>query len=396
MTDNQPLASLLTPSGRGAIAVVRVEGPAAASIVARLFCPAGKPNLADAPLGRILFGHWRLPTPTGGPAGSPSVGEEVIVCRRGDQAVEVHCHGGTIASGAILDSLAAAGCRVVPWRQWLDAAQPDPTRAAALTALAEARTQRTAAILLDQAAGALARAVRQVRAALVRGDLAAAHERLACLTARAPLGQRLLDPFRIVLAGPPNAGKSSLVNALLGYQRAIVFDRPGTTRDAVTASTALDGWPVLLTDTAGLHAPSDPLEAAGVERASVAMAAADCLLLVFDVAAPCDAEARTLRRCHPAALLVWNKCDLLGPGAKPLRTAWSPTDALVSALSGAGLDDLIGRVASLLVPAPPQPGEAVPFTAQQAAALAGALDAARQADCRAALAALQAPCFSAT
>ena len=100
----------------------------------------------------------------------------------------------------------------------------------------------------------------------------------------------------MVIAGPPNVGKSSLINALLGFQRAIVFDLPGTTRDVVTAVTALDGWPVELSDTAGLRSSDDPLELAGIEQAHRQAAAADCLLLVFDASQPWSARESAIGR----------------------------------------------------------------------------------------------------
>jgi tRNA modification GTPase len=167
-----------------------------------------------------------------------------------------------------------------------------------------------------------------------------------------------------VLAGRPNVGKSSLINALLGYARAIVFDEPGTTRDVLTAATALDGWPVELADTAGLHNTSDALEAAGVERARQQMAAADVLVLVFDLTQPWSAEEASLIEEWSAAILVFNKCDL--PEApSPNR----PTGLRTSATTREGVEELIRRLAERLVPLPPPPSCAVPFTVRQVEAL---------------------------
>ena len=152
-------------------------------------------------------------------------------------------------------------------------------------------------------------------------------------------------PWRIVLTGEPNVGKSSLLNALLGYERSIVFDQPGTTRDALRAITAIDGWPVELFDTAGLRTPGDSLEAAGLERAREQLAAADCVLHVTDASQVATVEPRR------GAILVGNKSDLIDG---PLCAAWQqrhPGGILVSAKTGAGIDELCRILSGRLVPA---------------------------------------------
>src|SRR5262249_42285045 len=138
-----------------------------------------------------------------------------------------------------------------------------------------------------------------------------AEELIGQLLNRAPLGAHLTQPWRVVIAGPPNVGKSSLINAILGYERAIVFDQPGTTRDVVTAATALDGWPVELADTAGLPAGVDPLDRAGIERETAQADEADCLLLVFDASQPWTHEHELLIERWPSAIVVHNKHDLV-------------------------------------------------------------------------------------
>ena len=114
----------------------------------------------------------------------------------------------------------------------------------------------------------------------------------------------------MVLAGRTNVGKSSLLNALAGHGRAIVHHVPGTTRDAVTVATAIDGWPVELCDTAGLRPPDDAVERAGIELARERLAEADLVVLVADRSRPWSAEDQALRDQWPGAVLVHNKCDL--------------------------------------------------------------------------------------
>ncbi len=335
---------LLTAPGRAAIATLLVAGPRATEIVSRLFQPAGKKSLSEQPLGRIVFGRW--------PAGT--VAEEVVVCRTAADRVEVNCHGGVAAPRAIASSLIAAGCEEFDWRTWTRESLADPLAADAEIALADAPTERTARILLDQRSGALRRQFDAIAGAIRTGDAAGAVSLVDELLARMDVGLHLAKPWRVVLAGRPNVGKSSLINALVGYERAIVHAAPGTTRDIVTALTALDGWPVELADTAGLRLGDEPLEAAGIELAREQAAAADLLLLVFDRSAAWSVEDDALAKAWPAALVIHNKCDLPAAGDRPAGVE-------VSAQSGVGLAELARAVVSRLVPNPPEPGDAVPF-----------------------------------
>jgi tRNA modification GTPase len=254
----------LTATGRAAVATIRLEGPQALAMLTRLFTPRGQRCVADDEVGAIRYGRWRSP-----------LGEQVVVCRRGEDAWEIHCHGGVAAPAAILESLVESGAQAVEWRSWLEQTTPDPIAVEAQVALAHAGTERAAAILLDQYHGALRRACAQIAELVDRGEQAPALAQLDGLLSRAEVGRRLANAFRVVLAGPPNVGKSSLLNALLGYQRAIVFDEPGTTRDVVSAPSAVAGWPVEFADTAGFRQAADALEQAGIERAQAAAADAD-------------------------------------------------------------------------------------------------------------------------
>ncbi len=346
----------LTPPGRGAVATLLVEGPAAVQAVdARLRLPGGR-TLQSRPNDQLVVGRF-------GQSG-PDAGEEVVVRRRSDRSVEVHCHGGLAAVTRIEELLVGLGCQTVGWRDWVVAHHQDPIAAAAHAALAEARTARTAAILLDQYHGALRRAIQAIEAALRTNDTQSAHRQIETLLARAEVGRHLVRPWRVVLAGEANVGKSSLINALVGYPRAIVDRTAGTTRDVVTASTAVDGWPVELSDTAGFFAGGDALDQAGLRRARQKLAEADLAVLVFDAAAPWSRSSRALLDAWPEALVVYNKSDLPSSGGH------RPPGLAVSAMTGEGVDALLGALAVRLVPDPPPPGAAVPFTAEHVDQLA--------------------------
>jgi tRNA modification GTPase len=400
----------VTPPGRGAIATIGVRGPGAVAAVASCFEPGSGQSLASLPIGRAVFGRFRSLS------GSR---EELVVGLVGADEVEVHCHGGLAAAEAILAALVATGCQRETWQERAEAGQRDPIAAAALIALAEARTERTAAILLDQYHGALRNALAECLAALPSGPSRSA-QILTELLSRSKLGLHLTRPWRVVIAGAPNVGKSTLINALLGYQRAIVFDQPGTTRDVLTATTAIDGWPVELADTAGLRASGDAIEAAGVDRALGMIAAADLVIEVLDARAGGRGRESGIRRqgtgdrgqgtgledrsqwtpalgteysvlstqylsqaARPSPLVVLNKCDL--------QPAPADTAGLVaiSAKTGQGIDHLVQAIAQHLVPSPPPRGAAVPFTDRQILALQHALDSLDRGDTSAAQQALQ-------
>ena len=337
---------VLTPPGRGAVATIAVAGSTAGEALTRYFQSATKLSLSQAPLDRIVFGRWQR--------AANQAGEELVVCRTAEDRYEIHCHGGAAAIEAITSDLAACGGIAV---EGLTTQHCQAYALQALEALQHARTERTAAILLDQYRGAFERESQAIVALLAHNDHITARQRIDRLLALWPIGQHLTQPFRVVLAGPPNVGKSSLINALLGYDRAIVFDQPGTTRDVVSAVTALAGWPVELSDTAGLRDTGDVLEAAGVHRARQQLATADLVLWVRDCTQlPLSEDSSPPEGLVPAPLLVWNKSDLPSASSQAARS-----DVVVSARTGAGLGALQHAIVARLVPQPPLPGEAVPY-----------------------------------
>ncbi len=357
----QLVTCILTPAGRGAVATVGVSGQGALEAVEKCFQPAaGKPLREMLPLdnertegtvGRIVFGVFV----------SEGMREELVVGLFSSRRVEIHCHGGAAAAQTVVSALTKEGATSVDQQEWASRMETDAIAAEALLALAAARTQTTAAILLDQYQGTLRRKIEEIQAQLLSGHSDAARQGLERLVQLIPAGLHLTTPWRVALAGEPNVGKSSLMNALLGYQRSIIFDQPGTTRDVLSAITALNGWPVELLDTAGLRESADELESAGIERARSTFTHSDLILLVLEAASAVSPPDETLLNhlpLHVPCLTVWNKADLVG-----ISSATKPSSGiLASALTGQGIDDLGQAIINQLIPYPPAPGEAVPFT----------------------------------
>ena len=328
-------AALLSPPGRSALAVLALDGEGAWELASKLFKRrSGKP-LPSSP-GRSWLGTM-----------GDGLADEVVLTVLGPTRVEVSCHGGREVVRLLMETLGRHGA------QRCDGHDLESNEAMRL--LPKALTSRTATILLDQANGSYDRE-------WAAGDFTA-------LAGRIGVGMHLTAPWRVAVAGPPNAGKSSLVNALAGYQRSIVSPTPGTTRDAVSVALALEGWPIELIDTAGQRAEADALEGAGIAAGRAAIAEADLVLWVEDASAPTAAPFAAGVVWEMAKTLpVLNKCDL-APGAG-LR---------VSALTGEGLETLAAVIVAALVPDPPPPGAGVPFTESRCrAVLEGAIHAAER------------------
>ena len=363
-------------SGRppAAIAIVRVSGPRARDAARLIAGPLPKPREASLrelrhPRDATLLDHGlilRFDAP------ASSTGEDVV---------EFHVHGGRAVADAMLDALTSLdGLRLAEpgefTRRALENGRIDLTEAEGLADLIEAETESQRRAALAHAEGGLRRQIEQWQ------------ERLLALSARAeqaidydeedghgvdmtlssdcgalatewqswlarPRTEPLRDGVRVVVAGPPNSGKSSLVNAIAGSERAIVADIPGTTRDHIEVPLALGGIPVLLTDTAGLRATDEPVERIGVERSYALIGAADVLVWLGEAG---EAPA------HPRLILAHSKCDLSARGDAP------PGSLPVSSVTGDGVGRLLERVAGIAVSLLPGEG-ALALNRRQAAHL---------------------------
>ncbi|PQO44919.1 GTPase [Blastopirellula marina] len=352
---DKTLVAVLTPPARGAIATVAVRGPQAVSLADRFFHSLGGKTLGEANVGKILVGHWQ--------AAEEEVGEELVAAKLEDDYVEIHCHGGVQASERIVNHLQSAGGEPVSFTAWAGYQAPDSIVWEAERALPSAPTEQAALHLLDQHQGALSREVTSIQALFEAEQWDDAQQRLDALLHWAPFGLHLTNPWSIVLAGPPNVGKSSLLNKLIGYDRAIVLDMPGTTRDVLHAMAALDGWPVQFSDTAGIRISEDEIEQAGITKAKAALEQADLVLVLHDATDLRPHELDDSLRELPAALHVVNKIDLAADLALPDTAEMLAT----SAVTGQGVLELISAIVARLVPQRPEPGQAVPFTPRQVA-----------------------------
>ena len=407
------IAAIATGAGVSAIGVLRLSGPAAFSAADAVFRPRdGRPLSAHPPRTMVL---GTLLGPDGQPADHGlAVAFPAPHSYTGENSVEFHCHGSPVVLRLGLQALSAQGVRQAGpgefTRQAFLNGKLDLTEAEAVIDLIDAESAAAARNALSQLGGSLRRAVEAVREELVDvasrfyavvdypdediedvrpEDIAAAlrrsDETLTRLLASFQRGQVLRSGVPAALLGRPNAGKSSLLNALLGYDRAIVTDLPGTTRDTVEEKCSLGGVLLRLIDTAGLRETEDAVERFGVERARRAAEDAALVLALIDGSQPFTPEDGAILRLAGEKerwLLVLTKADLPRSAVLPdLGTLPSPPAAVLSlsARTGEGLAALESAVAALFPPGD-APGGSLLTNPRQADAVGRALDAVRRAE----------------
>ena len=359
MTESkESTACKITGDTPSAIAVIELKGPQAAEWLARHWTPAHRSDTIR--IDAIRFGILRLPTRAGELPGNAPAGESVVVCRTAEDRYELHCHGGHAASQAILNCLLDEGIQIQSAIELFAQTQSDPIDTEATLELLKAKTLRTARILMDQKRGALRDAFNQIDRALERADLPEARRLAEELKSWNSVGKHLTAPFDVLLCGPPNVGKSSLLNRILGYRRAIVHDQAGTTRDLLVEETSIEGWPVRIQDSAGIRTSGDLTEQLGVQRAIEASSSADLQLILVDPAEGWTGAHQGLLDCKPQkSMMVLTKADLRLPRPNSLPACPSLS---VSAQTGEGVDDLLKAIARGLVPVEPSENQAVLFT----------------------------------
>lgn len=357
--------ALLTPPGRGAIAVVAVFGESLAEKIDPFFESATGKTLLNASPQTFLYGRWR------------STGEDVIISKLNNR-LEIHCHGGTAAPAAILQNLQFAGFRPLNKEEAAIKLFGDNWIAEIASCLSQAPTERTAEILLNQLQLA-PKALAQLDANCKSNDpeiRKLVQVSIDRMIATADFGIHLTQPWTVVLCGLPNVGKSSLINALVGFERAIVHSEAGTTRDVVTQLSAAEGWPIELKDTAGLREAKSEIERQGVQLSLAEIEAADLVIAVFDStgidAAHFDWD---FVRKNRVGIVVLNKFDLLSQLeserlASDLWTELKLNDLsqvdviLVSATQLQGIEALVSAIARKIVPELPPSDMLIPVSAR--------------------------------
>ncbi|MFH0900495.1 MAG: tRNA uridine-5-carboxymethylaminomethyl(34) synthesis GTPase MnmE [Pseudomonadota bacterium] len=401
MGASDTIAALATPVGSGGIGIVRISGAEALPIVARLI---GKDEQGFAD--RVMLHGYAVD-----PEHGERLDEVLVVVMRGprsytgEDVAEVHGHGGLVCMASLLRAVLALGARPAEPGEFTRRAffngRLDLTQAEAVGRVIAATSERALRVAQAQLGGVLGRAIRGLRGRVIdllaeveaeidfpdedidslvvermaRDAEAVAREAIE-LAGTYRLGRGLCEGIEVALVGPPNAGKSSLLNALVGAERAVVSPEPGTTRDYVEARTCWEGVPVTLIDTAGEREATSMAERRGIELCRQRVERVDAIVRLRDpsrAGLPVETEEMIVAQVRPE-LFVWSKVDLIAGPAGELG---------VSALSGQGLDELrkailartVGDVAGRLVGSE----EAMVTSERQRGLLAAAGEAARRA-----------------
>lgn len=357
------VAAISTAPGRAAIAVVRASGPQVARLIAHTLgesLPERRPSLrwlrhpeTGEQVDRVLSTYFRGP--------ESYTGEDML---------ELSCHGGPLGPQLVLDALLAAGARLAEPGEFTRRAylngKLDLLQAEAVLDLVDGRSAAQHRSALHQLDRGLSRRIEELRAAIIGCEALLVYEidfpeedegpvpperiemaaqdvvaRIGQLLETAAEGELLREGALTVIAGRPNAGKSSLFNALCGVERVIVTEEPGTTRDAVEALVSLGGYPFRLVDTAGLRDASGKVERLGIEVARRYLANAEIVLFCAEAGrALSDEELGFLEQVEASILLVRSKSDLASTGAAETSDAAELRQVSVSTLTGEGLGEL--------------------------------------------------------
>ena len=407
------IAAIATGHSPTAIGIVRVSGEGCFSLCDKVFRASnGRPFSAQTShkmvFGEMLDGQGRV-IDRGLSVRFPGPHSYT-----GEDSAEFHCHGSPVVLRELLDALFAAGARQAKAGEFTQRAflngRLDLTQAEAVIDLIDAETAAAARNAAAQLDGGLRRVLEPIQDALlditsrfyavvdypdediedvkpeqVGETLSSAEQHLTALLATCQRGKVLKSGVRTAIVGRPNAGKSSLLNALAGYERAIVTDIPGTTRDTVEESVLCGGVLLRLIDTAGIRDTEDIVEQKGVERSRKALQSADLVLAVVDGSVPLtteDLEVLRLAAESPRWIAVFSKCDLWDTKARSIGLVGGPAPAAsvtLSSVTGEGLDELGNAVSALFPAGDPKEAGSLLTDQRQEEAVRRARDAVRRA-----------------
>ncbi len=357
--ESETIAAVASPPGEGAIALLRISGSTVDDLLAKAFRSTKSP--LDYPRRQVLGSIIRS---------DGTLVDEVVACYyprpasyTGEDMAEICCHGGAVITRMVLDTLLAAGATPARPGEFTERAfingKLDMTQAEAVMDLISAQTELAAHAASEQLQGILGRDIVSLRDDLLAtlaeleagidfpdediapqsldsmvGTLETTCIKLTALLDTAQRGRILREGARLVIYGAPNVGKSSLLNRLLGYKRAIVSEQPGTTRDAIEEVINLGGYPVRLVDTAGVRKSGDSIELEGMQFTRERLSTADLVLYIVDASQPLTAS-QPEPETAAMVLTVLNKCDL---GIHPY---WqNHSEVQISCLDGTGMEQL--------------------------------------------------------
>ena len=375
------ISQIATPHGAGGIGIIRVSGRDALGVARRVFRPAAGGTLGDIAPYTARYGHIVA-------ADGTVIDECILLYMRaphsytGEDTAELQCHGGAVVLREVLLRTWEVGARPAEAGEFTKRAflhgRLDLARAEGVMELIAAKSTRAARAARERLAGAFSHAVTDIRTQILgavahieagidfpEDDIpAASAEHLAAeidaasaavrrLLVGADTGRILRDGVKTVIVGRPNVGKSSLLNALLGMERAIVTDVPGTTRDIIEEEISVAGIPLRLLDTAGLRAAEDAVEQIGVARTEQHLTDAELILAVFDASEPLTAEDYALlTRLSAAAadiIILCSKEDRPSVLSAADFSAVAAPVLRISAQEGTGLDALREEIAAHIV-----------------------------------------------
>ncbi|MFH1347663.1 MAG: tRNA uridine-5-carboxymethylaminomethyl(34) synthesis GTPase MnmE [Candidatus Margulisiibacteriota bacterium] len=373
------IAAIATPLGEGGVGIVRVSGVDAKAILSHLFVSS---NGSGTNSHKMLVG-WMVD-----PSKNVKI-DQIMACYMkgpksytGEDVVEFYCHGGTAVVQQVLNIVLVSGARLARRGEFTKRAflnsKLDLSQAEAVLDLVKARTAQCAGYAVSQLEGKLSGIVADLKARVMQvmagleaqidfpddmpsldhnaliDQLSSIREEIASLICSAADGKVYREGLATVIVGKPNVGKSCLLNALLGEQRAIVTDQPGTTRDAIEELLNLDGLALRIIDTAGVRHPQDKAEELGVERAEKELLTADFALIVIDASGPLnDLDKKVINKAsNVRKVIVLNKVDLGAVVDKCSIGAISGDCPVfeVSALYGHGMDELKRGLSGALRP----------------------------------------------
>lgn len=373
VSQGETIAAICTALGEAALAVIRISGPGAFEVADGCFQASGTKGTKPSRMPSHTIQHGHVVR------NGAEVDEVMLTAMRAprtftrEDVVEIGCHGGVLVTQKVLEAILGAGARLAEPGEFTRRAflngRIDLTQAEAVLDVIHSRTGLALSAAREQLRGALSRQIEKVRDDLMRalahveahidfpeedispdtleqllGKLGGAREFIGRLLATADEGRVLRRGVKAAIVGRPNAGKSSLLNRLLGHERAIVSPIPGTTRDTIEETANVRGIPIVFIDTAGIHAEAELIEAEGVRRSKEALAEAELILHVLDGSLPPHPEdLERLRELDGRArLVVVNKGDL--PGRLGTFDCPESQVARISCQTGAGLEELKEKI----------------------------------------------------